>query len=138
MGEDSASASFAGRHRSELGVLGGEPLRLAVEAVWQSAFGFTRNPISGVSERVIEASWGLGDAVVQGRVIPDLHRLAQDGALLQCEARAAGACLDAEQLAALHELALACDAVWDGHHDLEWAFDGDGTLHLLQRRPVTA
>jgi pyruvate,water dikinase len=26
----------------------------------------TRNPISGADERVIEASWGLGEAVVAG------------------------------------------------------------------------
>ena len=33
---------------------------------------FTRNPVSGAAERVIEASWGLGEAVVAGMVIPDL------------------------------------------------------------------
>ena len=35
---------------------------------------FTRNPVSGAAERVIEASWGLGEAVVAGLVIPDLYR----------------------------------------------------------------
>ena len=32
---------------------------------------FTRNPITGADERMIEASWGLGEAVVAGLVIPD-------------------------------------------------------------------
>src|SRR6478672_8218433 len=30
---------------------------------------FTQNPVTGADERVIEASWGLGEAVVSGRVI---------------------------------------------------------------------
>ena len=32
---------------------------------------FTENPVTGADERVIEASWGLGEAVVAGLVIPD-------------------------------------------------------------------
>ena len=51
--------------------------------------------------------------------------------------RACIPCLDDAQLAALHELVLRCDEVWDGDHDLEWAFAHDGALYLLQRRPVT-
>lgn len=194
VGEDSAGASFAGQHTSELGVLPGTGLLEAVRTVWRSGSSdgargyrdrlglaeaprmgvviqplvdasvagvlFTRNPISGAAERLIEASWGLGESVVAGRVIPDLYRLGADGSLIErtlgdkrTEERAlpgggvadqpvagdrAGApCLDEAQLAALHELALRCDAVWDGDHDVEWAFARDGALHLLQRRPVT-
>ena len=39
---------------------------------------FTRNPISGADERMIEASWGLGEAVVAGVVIPDSYRVARE------------------------------------------------------------
>jgi len=194
VGEDSASASFAGQHTSELGVLPGERLLEAVRAVWRSGFCdgalgyrdrlgldasprmgvviqplidasvagvlFTRNPVSGASERVIEASWGLGESVVAGRVVPDLYRLSPDGMLIECIVgdkrtevrtlpdggvaehgvaadRVDAPCLGEAWLLALHELALRCDEVWDGDHDLEWAFAQDGTLHLLQRRPVT-
>ena len=121
---------------------------------------FTRNPVTGASERVIEASWGLGESVVDGQVIPDLYRLAEDGSLIERtlgdkrterralpgggvadevvdEDRAGARALDDGQLAALHELVLRCDRVWTGDHDLEWAFARDGTLHLLQRRPIT-
>jgi pyruvate, water dikinase len=193
VGEDSASASFAGQHTSELGVLPGKRLLEAVQAVWRSglcdgALGyrdrlgldrsptmgvviqplidarlagvlFTRNPISGASERVIEASWGLGESVVQGRVVPDRYRLSPDGTLIELtvgdkrtEARplpgggvadhwvaahlAGTPCLDRAKLRALHELTLRCEAVWHGDHDLEWAFTQNGKLHLLQRRPV--
>ena len=40
---------------------------------------FTRNPINGADERMIEASWGLGEAVVAGLVIPDSYCVARDG-----------------------------------------------------------
>src|SRR3954451_21138895 len=43
---------------------------------------FTQNPINGAHERVIEASWGLGEAVVSGRVIPDNYRVAPSGEVL--------------------------------------------------------
>ena len=43
---------------------------------------FTQNPVTGADERMIEASWGLGEAVVAGMVIPDSFRVdrAGDGA----------------------------------------------------------
>jgi pyruvate, water dikinase len=44
---------------------------------------FTQNPMSGAAERWIEASWGLGEAVVGGRVIPDRYRLSVAGDLLE-------------------------------------------------------
>src|SRR5207302_3667970 len=43
---------------------------------------FTRNPITGADERMIEAAWGLGEAVVAGRVIPDTFRLSRSGEVL--------------------------------------------------------
>jgi phosphoenolpyruvate synthase/pyruvate phosphate dikinase len=44
---------------------------------------FTRNPITRADERVIEASWGLGEAVVAGRVIPDHFRVGRSGEVLE-------------------------------------------------------
>jgi pyruvate,water dikinase len=121
---------------------------------------FSRNPLEGSDELVIEAAWGLGEAVVAGLVRPDRFRLASEGTVLE---RAAGLkdvavridptggtretrvpadlaralCLDDAQLAALHALAVSCDRVFDGAHDLEWAF-ASGHLYLLQRRTLTA
>src|SRR5205823_6304229 len=43
---------------------------------------FTRNPMNGADERVIEASWGLGEAVVAGLVIPDNFRVSRSGEVL--------------------------------------------------------
>jgi pyruvate,water dikinase len=121
---------------------------------------FTRHPLTGARERLIEASWGLGEVVVSGEVTPDQYRLSPDGILLECstgekdialrlrpdgrveeqrvdprlvEAR----CLDESMLGALHRLASACDAVFGVEdHDIEFAFVGEH-LFLLQRRPIT-
>ena len=43
---------------------------------------FTQNPINGADERLIEASWGLGEVVVAGRVIPDNFRIDRSGEVL--------------------------------------------------------
>jgi pyruvate, water dikinase len=121
---------------------------------------FSRNPITGSDELVIEAAWGLGESVVAGLVTPDRFRLRRDGAVVE---RIAGLkdvavridpeggtrerkvsdplahmlCLDDRQLAALHALTLRCDEIFAGSHDLEWAFTPD-RLYLLQRRTLTA
>lgn len=121
---------------------------------------FTRNPVSRAHELVIESSWGLGEAVVQGLVVPDMYRLAPDGAMLELRPgvksiairrRPEGKTeqveiapqlveapsLDAARLAALADLARRCDAAFGTvPHDIEWAFAGEA-LFLLQRRPVT-
>ena len=44
---------------------------------------FTENPVTGADERVIEASWGLGEAVVAGLVIPDHYRFDRSGQVLE-------------------------------------------------------
>ena len=120
---------------------------------------FTRNPITGDDERVVEASWGLGEAVVAGRVIPDHFRIARSGEVLE---RTAGMkkvairslpgggtvdedvapelverlCLDDDQLAELNRLADRCEEVYGAARDIEWAF-ADRQLYLLQCRAVT-
>ena len=120
---------------------------------------FTCNPITGADERMIEAAWGLGEAVVAGLVIPDSFRVARDGQVLE---RRAGLkriavrslptggtveadvlpelverlCLDDSQLEKLNELALRCEEVYGRDRDIEWAV-ADGTVYLLQCRAVT-
>ena len=120
---------------------------------------FTRNPITGADERLIEASWGLGEVVVAGRVIPDHFRLDRSGEVLE---RTPGQkkvavrtlpeggtaeedvapelverlCVDDDQLAELNRLADRCEEVYGPARDVEWAFAG-GELYLLQCRAVT-
>ena len=120
---------------------------------------FTRNPVTGDDELMIEASWGLGEAVVSGLVIPDNFRVARSGEVL---ARTPGLkrirvrslpeggtreeevpaelaeelCLDDGQLAELSALADRCEQVYGKARDIEFAFAG-GSLYLLQCRAVT-
>ena len=122
---------------------------------------FTRNPMTGAEECVIEAGWGLGEAVVSARIVPDYFRLDAHGRvaeqvagdkdvrIVRCpdggtaeepvapELRRA-ACLTAAHLARLHALAQRCREVWRHHLDLEFAFAPDDTLYLLQSRPITS
>lgn len=120
---------------------------------------FSRNPVTGADELVIEASWALGEAVVEGLVSPDLYRLDRDGHLLEQSVgdkdravvprpgggtatvavaadRAQRPCLGRRELDALTDLARRCDQVFGGPSDLEWAATGTGVA-LLQRRPIT-
>jgi pyruvate,water dikinase len=120
---------------------------------------FTRNPVTGADERIIEASWGLGEAVVASLVIPDTFVLGREGDVVT---RAAGRkqvairsspgggtveepladelaerlCLDDAQLAELGTLATRCEAAYGPGRDIEWAF-AQGQLYLLQCRAVT-
>lgn len=121
---------------------------------------FSCNPVTGADELVIEASWGLGEAIVQGLVIPDRYRIGKTGDILEQsigikdiavridpddttleEAVAPGlihsACLNPSDLQALRELVVKCDETFGtGPHDIEWAIAGQ-TVYLLQRRPVS-
>jgi pyruvate, water dikinase len=119
---------------------------------------FTCNPVSRDPSTVaINASWGLGLAVVGGEVTPDEFRLSKvTGELLHRTIgpkevqyvagaervevppeRREVACLDDEQLAALVDLARRVERHFGSHQDVEWAIDAEGELHLLQSRPVT-
>ena len=57
-------------------------VQLLVEPVAAGVL-FTRNPLTGADERMIEASWGLGEAVVSGIVVPDRVRLSPQGRVLE-------------------------------------------------------
>ena len=196
IGEDGASASFAGQHASFLNVRGLDGVLSAIASVWASGQTeaarryrarmsiageprvavivqalvpaevagvlFTIDPVSGSGERwMVEASWGLGEAVVGGLVTPDRYVIARTGELLECQlgrkdvaivadenggiresaiddpARIQEACLDKEALVRLAELGAACEGLFGAHQDIEWALSS-GTLYLLQCRPVTS
>ncbi|MBN8249820.1 MAG: cyclic nucleotide-binding domain-containing protein [Verrucomicrobia bacterium] len=120
---------------------------------------FTENPVTGADERLIEASWGLGEAVVSGLVVPDHFRLDRSGQVLERRAgrkriairplpsggtfeepvpaeQQGQLCMDDAQIAALGQLALLCEKAYGPRRDIEWAIQ-DGTLFLLQCRAVT-
>ena len=120
---------------------------------------FSRHPITGVDERVVEATWGLGEAVVQGLVTPDRYRMSRGGHVLERTPgdkdlaiqwsdaggteevpiegdRAFALCLSDAMLAQLEHLTARCEDTFSGTQDLEFAFEA-GNLFLLQRRAIT-
>ena len=119
----------------------------------------TEHPVTGADERLVEASWGLGEAVVAGLVVPDHFRLDRSGQVLErkpgrkriairslpnggtfeqqvAPEKVSALCLDDGNLAALADLALQCEKIYGPRRDIEWAIQ-DGTLYLLQCRAVT-
>ncbi len=196
IGEDGASASFAGQHATFLNVRGLDEILSAIANVWASGQTeaaqryrarvgmageprvavivqalvpaevagvlFTVDPLSGSGDSfLVEASWGLGEAVVGGLVTPDRYVIARSGELLERHlgrkdvamvsdvqggttevaitdpAWVQGACLDEQALVRLAELGAACERLFGAGQDIEWALSSGGTLCLLQCRPVT-
>jgi pyruvate,water dikinase len=118
---------------------------------------FTANPVTGRRrEAVIDASPGLGEAVVSGAVNPDrfvvrggeiLERRAGDkrlavrslpgGGTERVETSHDGLCLTDDQVLRLAELGARVEDHYGAPQDTEWAVDGDGRLWLTQSRPIT-
>ena len=123
---------------------------------------FTANPASGErSEMIINASFGLGEAVVGGQVTPDTfvvdhnslevkesllgpkeQQIVADGKQgVRLEevavANRGNSSMSDSMLRKLTESALEVEKLYDGvPQDIEWAFCAD-KLHLLQSRPIT-
>lgn len=108
---------------------------------------------------VVEASWGLGESVVQGAVDPDRFtveagritgrhagskRARVDRSASGTSTRAVDPadrrrpCLDDGAVLRVAALGERVAALLGGPQDVEWAVDDDGRLSLLQARPVTA
>lgn len=121
---------------------------------------FTRNPITGEDERLIEAAWGLGEAVVNGSVVPDRYRVSPSGSLIEFvpghkdfkiwygdgegtievpveDHLHAAPSLTDDQVAGLTDLAERCRRVYGPDLDIEWAVGPDARVYLLQCRPIT-
>ncbi len=128
-----------------------------------SGVAFTANPVSGSrGEIVIESSWGMGAAIVDGRVTPDRYILNRDGLQLRerriaekrylVASRVSGArdarlervslsmqsreTLREDQARAVAEWSLKCERHFGTPQDVEWAMTA-GRFYLLQSRPIT-
>jgi len=124
---------------------------------------FTIDPSTGeTGHLVIEAAFGLGEAVVSGRVSPD--RYVVDKATLAIRAReihAKTSAIEARETGGtvvrdleadealrptlsdddarmLAELGIRVERHYGAPQDTEWAIDRDGKTWMLQSRPVTA
>jgi pyruvate,water dikinase len=156
-------------YRARLGDAAGLPamgvtVQLMVDAAVSGVM-FTCNPVSGDPSMIaVNASWGLGLAVVGGEVTPDdflvskvtreivrehVHdktiEYAPDPAgrgvvrLDVSDERRLQRCVDEADLTALADTARRIERYFGRHQDIEWAIArGSGELFVLQSRPVTA
>ena len=118
---------------------------------------FTHDPRTGLDDVVIEAAWGLGESVVNARVIPDTIIVTAAGAVhssvgskatrldlrddgLQRRAVAAAdrrrPALTEAQITEIARTAREAHSAFGHPLDIEWAI-ADGILWLLQARPIT-
>lgn len=185
--EDTAEDSAAGQHDTFLGVHGAPAVADRLRACWASLWseravayrstrGTTAAPEAAVLVQrhvdadvagvlftdpagtvVVEASWGLGESVVQGLVTPDSWTVA-DGVVTRSTGSKATRvdlrgehvvtrevsdvdrrrpCLDDATVRRLAALGGEVSALLGGPQDVEWAVE-DGEIWLLQARPVTA
>lgn len=158
----SAHSASALAYRQRLGISAEPKMGVTVQRlVTAQSAGvlFTHNPATGAQERLIEASWGLGEVVVSGLVVPDSYRISSDGEIVErtpgekdvalrpaahggteeisvAQDHVRALALDDAQLAQLHQLTLRCEAEYGQRLDIEWAF-ADGQLYLLQCRGIT-
>ena len=82
----SANSDSAITYRQRVGLFTRPSVGVVVQTLLNPAVAgvmFTENPVTGADERLIEASWGLGEAVVAGLVIPDHFRLDRSGQVLE-------------------------------------------------------
>ena len=158
----SANSDSAITYRQKVGLFTRPSVGVVVQTLLNPTVAgvmFTEHPVTGADERLIEASWGLGEAVVAGLVVPDHFRLDRAGQVLErkpgrkriavrslpnggtyeepvAAAQVSQLCLVDAQLAALAHLALQCEKAYGPRRDIEWAIQ-DERLYLLQCRAVT-
>lgn len=148
-------------YRARLGFVGEPEIAVVVQRMVPSQFAgvlFTANPVTGVrDELVIEASPGLGEAVVSGLVTPDHAVVDRHGRIRQrrrgrrevvIRSHASGGVVREdgndhdEELptSVLRELAGLGGQIADHFgrpQDIEWAY-ADATVWIVQARPLTA
>jgi phosphoenolpyruvate synthase/pyruvate phosphate dikinase len=159
IGEDAGDRSFAGQFETILGVRqaglaaavahvrgateraqaygSAGPIAVVIQREIQATragVAFSRDPVSGAREVLIECALGGGEAVVSGTVTPDRYRVA-DGIV---RARAAGSLrtLRDDEALQVAQLVSAAELGFGHPVDLEFCWQARD-LWLVQCRPIT-
>lgn len=124
-----------------------------------SGVGFSLNPLNNCFDEImINASFGLGEAIVSGIVTPDTYLVdsvaykimnkkigekkiglwldANSGIVEKENKNAEDQALSDVQIIELSKLIKTCENHYDQPMDIEWAYE-KGQLYLLQSRPIT-
>jgi len=161
-----SNAALSYRRAGWLEVLSGKPLRAAViiqRMIPADRAGIIcRDPqYPERAETFIEASWGLGAAITDGRVMPDQARLSATNELLSYvvndkvmqvrpdphddtlarlqevpEERRQSAVLSETEIKQLGHISTELEHLFEQPQEIEWAYEGE-QLYVLQSRPVT-
>ncbi len=101
-------------------------------------------PTNDFDEVLVNASWGLGEALVQGEITPDTTVVdAVTGKIVEQRLGDKGgdrpneACLDGGRVRELADTVKRIEALYGEPVDVEWAV-ADGALRILQARPITS
>ena len=156
--EDGASQSMAGMFTSILDVQGWEafldavkevarsghdaPMAVLVQPFLQPAWGgvlFGADPVTGRTDRLVVAAVPGGpDRLVSGHVDGAQLTLSPRGRLRDASADAPAALRSRRMLRPLARLASQARLTFGAPQDIEWAIEANGSLVLLQSRPITA
>ena len=119
---------------------------------------FSRDPNTGEKKVIIESNYGLGKSVVDGMITPDSIEytdekskeifigykskqiILSNNGISEKETKEedAGKCsLSDEEIRKIAELVSEVESRLGFPADIEWAFDTNNTLWLLQARPIT-
>jgi len=119
---------------------------------------FSKDPVTGESKVIIDSNYGLGKSVVDGDVTPDSIDYLNDGTFkifvgrksIQVTLADSGVCtkdtptedsqrcsLTDKEIKEIADLTKKVERDLGFASDIEWAFDADGILWLLQARPIT-
>jgi rifampicin phosphotransferase len=140
-GSDQARAYRDARQLADGDVAIGVLVQCMVPAV-TSGVAFTINPVTGADDIVVNAAWGLGEALVSGRVDPDEFTLSKRDAEVMSERLGVkngrtGPTLSHDQLRELGGLLSRIEQHYGAPQDIEWCHDGR-RFWIVQARPVTA
>ncbi len=125
-----------------------------------SGVAFTKNPMTGATDQVlINASWGLGEAVVSGYVTPDSFIVGPGGEMRERAISekheqvvltddgterapvppelVSQPSISDDEVQEVVDTAHAVQREYGQPIDIEFAYDDSGTMFLLQARPIT-
>lgn len=126
-----------------------------------SGVAFTANPISGIrNELLINASFGLGEAIVSGEVVPDQYIVNKKTGEIVLEeinekatychysntgttyselpkSKQNKSCLSEAMVAKLSKTAIEVEAFFGKPQDIEFSIDEEGIVYIIQSRDVT-
>jgi len=149
-------------YRKKHGLSGGSRMSIIIQKmidVEKAGVLFTENPVTKTNEFLIEASWGFGEAVVAGMIIPDSFKLNTQGKLIEQKigvkdfmlssnsnggleempldwADSIKPTLNNDELQNLYQLGSICKDFYGRHIDIEWGIKNKKT-YLFQCRPIT-